>query len=167
MSTPLHASQPGWRLETVAPEPMLEFAAFGFPLGGAFVVGWPAAPGAVRHDEAGRPVLLHFAPARWLAPAPHPDIAALIAAATEAGAGAVVDVGGKWTAMQLLGPGAARLLASTVDVELVLEGRECASVTLFDCPAILARVPDGFAVWVRASYAADFVAAVQGQRRQA
>jgi heterotetrameric sarcosine oxidase gamma subunit len=152
------------RLESLAPGPMLEFAAFGFPLGGAFVVGWPAAPGAVRHDGNGRPVLLHFAPARWLAPAPHPDIAALIEAATQAGAGAVFDVDGKWRALELIGPGAARLLATTLDVAAALDGRECAAVMLFDCPAVLARVPDGFAVWVRASYAADFVAAVEGLR---
>jgi heterotetrameric sarcosine oxidase gamma subunit len=164
MSSRAHASQPGCRLETPSPEPMLEFAAFGFPLGGAFVVGWPAAPGAVRHDAAGRPVLLHFAPARWLVPAPHPDIAALIDAATQAGAGAVVDVDGKWKAVELLGPGAARLLASTIDVEAVLGGRECAAVTLFDCPAVLARVPDGFGIWVRSSYAADFVAAAEALR---
>jgi len=166
MSARAHALRDDWRLERPAPGPMVEFAAFGFPLGGAFVVGWPAAPGAVRHDEDGRPVLLHFAPARWLAPAPHPDIAALIAAAGEAGAGAAVDVDGKWTAIRLLGPGAARPLASTIDVAWVLDGRECAAVMLFDCPAILARVTDGFAVWVRSSYAADFVAAVEGQRNR-
>jgi heterotetrameric sarcosine oxidase gamma subunit len=152
------------RLEQRPRAPMLEFVAFGFPLGGAFVVGWPAAPGAVRHDEAGRPVLLHFAPARWLAPAPHPDIAALIEAATHAEAGAVVDVDGKWQALELLGPGAARLLAATIDVAAVLDGRECAAATLFDCPAVLARVPGGFAIWVRASYAADFTAAVERLR---
>ena len=166
MSARSPATPPDCRLDRSATEPMLEFAAFGFPLGGAFVVGWPAAPGAVRHDEAGHPVLLHFAPARWLAPAPHPDIAALIDAAIEAGAGAGVDVDGKWAAMELVGPGAARLLASTVDVELVLGGRECAAVTLFDCPAILARMPGGFAIWVRSSYAADFVTAVEALRRQ-
>lgn len=154
------------RLESRATAAMLEFAAFGFPLGGAFVVGWPAAPGAVRRDEAGRPVLLHFAPARWLVPAPHADTAALIAAAVEAGAGVVVDVDGKWQEFELLGPGAARLLASTIDVEAALEGRECAAVTLFDCPAVLSRAPDGFAVFVHSSYARDFTAAVEGLRGQ-
>jgi heterotetrameric sarcosine oxidase gamma subunit len=153
-----------YQLEARAPEPMLEFAAFGFPLGGAFVVGWPAAPGAVRHDADGRPVLLHFAPARWLVPAPHPDILALLAAATEAGAGIVVGVDGKWQALELTGAGARRVLASTIDVEQALDGRECAALTLFDCPAIVARIPAGFAIWVRASYAADFVAAVSARR---
>jgi hypothetical protein len=138
--------------------PMLEFVAFGFPPGGAFVVGWPAAPGAVRHDEHGHPVLLHVAPARWLAPAPHPDVTALIDAAVDADAGARIDVEGKWQPFELAGPGAARLLASAFDVDQALEGRECASVMLFDCPAVVARVPAGFAIWVRASYAADVVA---------
>jgi heterotetrameric sarcosine oxidase gamma subunit len=124
------------------------------------VVGWPAPPGAVRHDGDGRPVLLHFAPARWLVPAPHPDIAALLGAAAAAGAGSVIDVEGKWTAFRLLGPGARRLLASTIDVEPLLAARECAAATLFDCPAVLASVPAGFAIWVRSSYAADFVTAV-------
>jgi heterotetrameric sarcosine oxidase gamma subunit len=148
------------RLEPQPSESVLEFAAFGFPLGGAFVVGWPAPPGAVRRDGDGRPVLLHFAPARWLVPAPHPDIAALLEAATAAGAGSVIDVEGKWTAFRLVGPGAGRLLASSVDVEPLLAARDCAAVTVFDCPGVLARVPDGFAIWVRASYAADFVTAV-------
>jgi sarcosine oxidase gamma subunit len=147
------------RLEPQPPEPVLEFAAFGFPLGGAFVVGWPAPPGAVRHDGDGRPVLLHFAPARWLVPAPRPDIAAVLEAATAAGAGAVIGVEGKWTAFRLVGPGAGRLLASTVDVESLLAGRECGALPLFDCPAVLTRLPDGFAIWVQSSYAADFVAA--------
>jgi len=164
MSTPSGAFA-DCRLEMLAPEPTLEFAAFGFPLGGAFVVGWPAAPGAVRHDEDGRLVMLHFAPARWLIPAPHPDITALVEAAIQAGAGALVDVEGKWQALQLRGAGAARLLASTLDATAALEGRECAAVTLFDCPAVLARVSDGFAIWVRSSYAADFVAAVETLRR--
>ena len=166
MSARPQASPGDCRLELRSPGPMLEFVAFGFPLGGAFVVGWPAAPGAVRHDAGGRPVLLHFAPARWLAPAPHPDITALIDSAVAAGAGVVVDVEGKWTALELLGPGATLLLSSTVDVAPLLEGRECAAVTLFDCPAILARLPDGFAIWTRSSYAANLVTAVEGLLRR-
>ena len=156
-----------WRLEPRSPGPVLEFTAFGFPLGGAFVVGWPAAPGAVRRDDAGRPVLLHFAPARWLVPTPHADIAAVVEAAVKAGAGAVVDVEGKWQAFALTGPRAARVLAATLDVEAVLEGRECAAVSLFDCPAVLASAPGGFEVWVQASYAVHFRSAVEGLRRSA
>ena len=153
-----------WRLVPRPSGQMLEFAAYGFPLGGAFVVGWPAAPGAVRHDDAGRPALLHFAPARWLVPAPHQDIVAVLEAAVHAGAGAAVDVEGKWQALDLTGPGARRLLATTIDVEAVLDGRDCAAVTLFDCPAVLALAPGGFAIWLRASYAAHFLSVVEGLR---
>jgi heterotetrameric sarcosine oxidase gamma subunit len=148
------------RLERRPAGPLLEFVAFGFPLGGAFVVGWPAAPGAVRHEADGRPALLHFAPARWLAPAAEADVIALIAAAIEAGAGIVVDVEGKWQAFELHGDGAGRVLASTLDVAAVLETRECAAVTLFDCPAVITRLPGGYAIWVRASYAQHFEASI-------
>ena len=139
---------------------VLEFAAFHFPPEGAFVVGWPAAPGAVRHDTLGGPGLLHFAPARWLAPSPCPEVAALVVAAQQAAAGTSVDVTGKWREFALGGTHATRVLASAVNVEMVLNGRECAAVTLFDCPCILARVADGYRIWVRSSFAADFVAAI-------
>ena len=142
---------------------VLEFVAFQFPPEGAFVVGWPAAPGAVRHDTLGGPGLLHFAPARWLAPSPCAEIAALVAAAEEA-AGTCVDVTGKWREFALGGPRAGRVLASAVTVEAVLEGRECAAVTMFDCPCILVRVTDGYRIWVRSSFATDFIAAVQSLR---
>ncbi|MBS0374267.1 MAG: hypothetical protein JSR73_06775 [Proteobacteria bacterium] len=148
------------RLERRSAGPLLEFAAFGFPLGGAFVVGWPAAPGAVRHEPDGRPALLHFAPARWLAPAAEADVRALIAAAIEAGAGVAVDVEGKWQPFELHGDGADRVLAATLDVGAALEGRECAAVTLFDCPAVVTRLPGGYAIWIRASYAQHFEASV-------
>lgn len=141
-------------------ERVLEFVAYSFPPGGALVVGWPAAPGAVRHDSLGRPGLLHFAPARWLAPGPCPEIAAIIAAAEQSGTGTLVDVSGKWREFALTGADAGRLLAGALNVEMVLEGRECAAVTMFDCPCVLARVADGYAIWVRSSFAADFIAAI-------
>ena len=70
----------------------------------------------------------------------------------------MIDVSGKWEALSIAGPGATRLLACALDIEAVLQGRDCAAVTLFDCPAIVARAADGFAVWVQSSYAADFMA---------
>ena len=153
-----------WRLVTRPSLRTVEFTAFGFPLGGAFVVGWPAAPGAVRHDSDGRPVLLHFAPARWLVPAPHADIEAVVDAAVQAEAGVIVDVEGKWIEFELTGPGASRVLAATLDVEGALEGRECAAVTLFECPAILARAPQGFAIWLHRSYEDHFRQLLDGLR---
>jgi heterotetrameric sarcosine oxidase gamma subunit len=138
---------------------LLEFVAFLFPPEGAFVVGWPSAPGEVRHDVERRPVLLHFAPARWLVPAPCTEIAALVGAATESAAGTLVDVTGKWREFRLTGTDAARALGCSIDSQSVLDGRECAAVVLFDSPCVLARLGTGYAIWVRASFSADFEAA--------
>jgi len=164
MNTPPDIVGQEWRLAARPPTRTVEFTAFGFPLGGAFVVGWPAAPGGVRHDSDGRPVLLHFAPARWLVPAPHADIEAVVDAAVQAGAGVIVDVDGKWVELELTGPGATRALATTLDVDATLEGRECAAVTLFECPAILTRGPRGFAIWLQRSYEGHFRMLLEGLR---
>ena len=137
---------------------VLEIAAFGWPPRGTAFADWPTAPGAMRRDAAQQPALLHFAPARWLAPDPAPAMRTLLDAAASAGGGTVIDVSGKWEALSIVGPGASRLLACAIDIEAVLEGRDCVAVVLFDCPAIVARAVDGFAVWVQASYAADFMA---------
>ena len=137
---------------------VLEIAAFGWPLRGFAAADWPTSPGAMRGDAAQQPALLHFAPGRWLAPEPTPALRALFAATASGGGGTVIDVSGKWETLSIAGPGATRLLACALDIEAVLQGRDCAAVTLFDCPAIVARAADGFAVWVQASYAADFMA---------
>ena len=160
---PLNAAS-GVRLDRLPAVPTLEFVAFAFPPDGAFRAAWPVEPGAVSLGPDDRPTLLHFAPARWLLPDPGGQLMALVAAAVDAGAGTVVDVSGKWQAMQLTGSGAARVLASAVDVRAVLAGRGCAALTLFDCPLVLAGAAGGFALWVRASYADDFAAAVERHR---
>ena len=81
----------------------------------------------------------------------------MLEAAAATGTGVLIDVTGKWSAFELSGPGAARLLAFTIDIDAVLAGRECAAVTLMDCPAIIARSGDGFRLWVQASYATHFL----------
>ena len=70
-----------------------------------------------------------------------------------------IDATGKWREFHLSGPDAGRALGLSIDSESVLDGRECASVVLFDCPCVLARVSSGYAIWVRASFAVDFEAA--------
>lgn len=112
---------------------------------------WPVLPGDVRRDGAGEPVLLHFAPDRWLltdAPVVEPAMASV------AQFGSAVEVTGKWQGYRITGAGAAGLLATALDVEAVLHGRQCAAVTLWDCPAIIVRVPGGCLAWVLASYGA-------------
>jgi len=152
----------GLRLELTigAADSALEFLAFGFPPPEALPSDWPRAPGELRRNALGRPALLHVAPSRWLLPAPGAQELALVEAATAAGAGMAVAVAGKWTAMTVRGADATRFLASSIDVEAVLAGRDCAAVTLFDCRAVIAREESAFLVWVGASYAAEFVAAL-------
>ena len=139
----------------------LEFIAFGGPRPAFIAVSWPTAPGGVRRDALQRPELLHFAPDRWLALDPAAEVTALLGVAVDAGAGVLVDVTGKWEEWVIAGPGAARLLASAIAVESVLERRGCAAVTLFDCPAVLARQNEDFVLWVQSSYAADFIATAE------
>ena len=152
----------------------LEFKAFEFPLTGAAAAEFPASPGSVRRDtgiaagagigagtgiddsSTGRAVLLHFAPGRFLAPAPTPDTERRLLALQAAGVGAVFDVQGKWQAFALTAPGAERALSSTIDLTQALGGRDCAALHLFDCPAVLSRRGGGFEVWVEASYAVAF-----------
>jgi heterotetrameric sarcosine oxidase gamma subunit len=148
------------RIDRLAGTCTLEFAAYAGPAA-AVTAAWPSAPGAVRYDAQRRPQLLHFAPGRWLAPDPDAEIRALLADAALAEAGVVLDVTGKWDALRISGAGASRLLACAIAVEPVLEARDCAAVTLFDCPAILTRAADGFALWVQSSYATDFAASAE------
>ena len=87
-----------------------------------------------------------------------PNCVGLLEGAASAGAGSLINASGKWVPVDIEGPGAARLLASTLDIEAVLSNRDCAAVTLFDCPAVVARVTQGFRLWVQASYAAHLLA---------
>src|ERR1700722_20395968 len=147
----------------------LEFKAFEFPLTRVAAAELPASPGAVQRDtdigastgtddgsSTGRAVLLHFAPSRFLAPAPTPDTERRLLALQAAGVGVLFDVEGKWQAFALTAPGAERALSSTIDLTQALGGRDCAALHLFDCPAILSRRGAGFEVWVEASYAVAF-----------
>jgi sarcosine oxidase gamma subunit len=147
----------------------LEFKAFEFPLTRAAAAELPASPGAVQRgtdigagtsidngSSTDRAVLLHFAPGRFLAPAPTPDTERRLLALQAAGVGAMFDVEGKWQAVTLTAPGTERALSSTIDLAQALGGRDCAALHLFDCPAVLARRGGDFEVWVEASYAVSF-----------
>jgi sarcosine oxidase gamma subunit len=125
---------------------------------------WPLKPGEVRWVTAGRAALLHIAANRWLAPDPSPEIQALIEAAFDAQIGAAVDVTGKWHGISLLGADADRALAACIDIGAVLEGRDCAALRLFDSPTVIARRPDGYSLWVHASFATDCVAMLTRRR---
>ena len=101
---------------------------------------------------------------RYLLPDPAPELDAWIAAAVAQGSGTAIEVEGKWAALELSGPDAARLLSASLDVAAVLESRDCAAVVLFDCPAVLAAAATGYRVYVKASYIADFLTAIERLR---
>lgn len=109
----------------------------------------PMAPGAMHLDGA-TPSLLHVAPGRWFVPAASEATRAHLDRLAEHGS--VVDVTGKWRRFDLHGAGATGLLSETIDILAVLTGRECAAVTVFDCPSVVARVPGGYVLWTRASH---------------
>lgn len=137
---------------------MLEFAAYRWPASGFGAADWPTEPGSVQRDAALRPLLLHFSPGRWLAPAPTVAMEARFDAAARAARGGSIDVTGKWQHLLVTGVGSGRLLACAINIAAVLAGRGCAAAVLFDCPAIVAPAAGGYELWVQASYGADFLA---------
>jgi sarcosine oxidase gamma subunit len=150
---------PSCQIDRLPAQPVLEFVAFASASSASGLL--PVGPGAARFDASRRPVLLHFAPERWLAPNPDLDTRASLARAAGEGLGVLIDVSGKWDEVRIHGQGAGRLLACDLAIEEVLKDRDCAAVTLFDCPATVARAPDGFVVWVQSSYTSDFMACAE------
>jgi heterotetrameric sarcosine oxidase gamma subunit len=149
-------------LRTWVVDRAIEFSAFRFPPPARFASRWPVGAGAVVRDASGRATILHIAPSRWLLPSPDGAAAALVADAS--GEGTAVAVDGKWHALELIGPDASRLLASSADVEAMLEGRACAATTLFDCPLIIVRAAAGFVLYVKASYSEALLGAIDRLR---
>jgi hypothetical protein len=121
--------------------------------GWQLLADWPTSPGDVRHTADGSPGVLHFAPGRWLLSEPSTD---LLDAIAEHPSAVIVDVEGKWQRRSLRGGGALRLLAAAADVEAMLADRRCAAMSLFGCPAIVARAGEAIELWVHASYARFF-----------
>ena len=129
-----------------------------FPPGvSALPAPWDAPSGTALPLEP-QGLALHFAPARWLL---LDTAATLVDTAVQSGALAI-DVEGKWTLIELPAPHASGTLSAAVNVEVVLDGRDCAAATLFDCPAVIARRDRGesFLVCVHSSYAFSFNAAL-------
>ena len=151
------------KLERVAGYRVLEFVAFDRGLVPLRVTSWPTGPGEFRASAAGAPLLLHFAPGRWLVPNPGVEALQMVEVAAVSGVGTCVDVTGRWVPMRFEGVDAVRVLASTIDIRALLGGRGCAAAHLFDCPAIVATAGDGYGLWIGASYAAAFAAAIERQ----
>ena len=134
-------------------EAAFEFVALRGVSGTAFDDDWPITPGAVRRAADGCADLLHFAPGRWLVVSPDAELRARLDAYVAASAGVLVDVAGKWRTVAFSVADGARTLAKGIAVDVVLQGRGCAALSLFDCPAVLARNNATFDLYVQSSYA--------------
>jgi len=124
------------------------------------ISAWPANPGQALWDASGRPALLHFAPDRWLVPAPAPTLLRELTSLARGGCGVLIEVEGKWQEVRIAAEHARRVLSGSIDVEAVLARRECAAILLFDCPAILARHDGAFNVWIAASFVQSLLAVI-------
>jgi sarcosine oxidase gamma subunit len=93
--------------------------------------------------------IFHFAP-RYLLAINHQGAAPAMA---ETAGAIAVDVTGKWCGYRLHGSRARDVLATGTHANLVLKGRGCAALSLFDCPVVLVRTAGADEVWVPASYA--------------
>ena len=105
--------------------------------------------------------IFHFAP-RYLLAMNHEGTTPVTAATAEAIA---VDVTGKWCGYRLHGSHARDVLAAGAHVNLVLNGRACAALSLFDCPVVLVRTAGVDEVWVPASYAESLCHAMNKMER--
>jgi sarcosine oxidase gamma subunit len=107
--------------------------------------------------------LLHFAP-RFLLTINQGAVAPPVATAAEA---IGIDVSGKWHGYHLHGSSSPAVLAAGVPSGTVLAGRNCAALSLFDCPVVLLRTPDSSEVWVPASYAESLASALNKTAQRA
>jgi hypothetical protein len=110
----------------------------------------PARPGQVSRDADGRPALLHFAPRRWLVVSPGANLKAGLADLDDRGLGALVDVDEKWLPLRVGEP--SKSLGTCIAAGAVLRDRQCAAVSIFDCPAIIAGGESGIDLWVASSF---------------
>lgn len=146
---------------------MLEVIALRAPVAALLPPEWPTAPGAVWHRMDGHPVILHYAPARWFVTTADANAEHFVQATISMRSFEAVDVTGKWLALRLSGTDVNRAMASSADTAPMLDGRGCASTTLFDCPVIVAKGTSDYYLWVQRSYGTDLLAALLQQNRSA
>jgi sarcosine oxidase gamma subunit len=72
-----------------------------------------------------------------------------------------IDLTGKWLGLRLSGSNVERALASSADMAAMLDGRGCASTTIFDCPVVVAKGTGDYYLWVQRSYGTDLLASLR------
>ncbi len=109
-------------------------------------------PGSVRRYADGAAVL-HVGPGRWLLAGHAIERESSAVVAAQVSGGSLLDVSGKWLRLCVTGAQAQGHLSHFLNVTQVLHGRDCAPVTILDCPTLLARRERGFELWTGRSWA--------------
>jgi sarcosine oxidase gamma subunit len=109
-------------------------------------------PGSVRRYAQGTAVL-HMEPGRWLLVGHATEREPTLVVTAEAAGGSLLDVSGKWLRLSVTGADAESRLAQFLSVARVLRDRDCAPVSILDCPTLLARCERGFELWTTRSWA--------------
>ncbi len=114
-------------------------------------------PGGIHRGPTGEDLALHFAPGKCLIVGDSPEANQLIDSAVQQGVAAAIEVTGKYECLLFSGERTPYYLANSVDVTRVLLSRDCAAITLFDCPGLLSRTTGEFTFWVYSSYRQSLV----------
>jgi sarcosine oxidase gamma subunit len=109
-------------------------------------------PGSVRRYADGAAVL-HMGPGRWVLAGPALERESALVASAQACGGSLLDVRGKWLRLSVTGAQAQDWLSRYLNVAQVLRCRDCAPVSILDCPTLLARCERGFELWTTRSWA--------------
>lgn len=145
-------------LALTRPAAVLEYQSFSRTRHSIAGVDLPEGAGEVRYDAAGEAIVLHFAPGRFLVPAPSTVLAQQLTALK----GAIFDVSGKWDLICIRSASGERALSAGLDETQILADRQCASIHLFDCPSIITRQDSHVAVWVHTSFSIQLLDVLAG-----
>ena len=107
---------------------------------------WVAFDGA----DAGTDLALSVAPARWLVVAPPESWLTERARAQTSGRGSLIDVSGRWIPVDIAEDVGA--LSAAAPLELIMRGRDVATLWIFDCPVLIVRCNGETRVLAEASY---------------
>ncbi len=148
-----------WQLRAVPTAPVYELVTYRPAFRDSLPADWPKEPGEARRGADGSAEILRIAADRCLILNPLPLLGATETAV--ASLGPPTNVTGKWSEFRLTGSSATRLLANSIDVEELLAERDCGRTALFDCPALICKLNEGFSIWVERSYEYAFLVAVE------
>ena len=122
----------------------------------------PTNPGQIR--RRGNQVILHYGPDRWLCVDNSAEQVEELQSVAQRSKIEITDVSGYWARIEFNDHSSFSVLGATQPVEFFLKDRDCAVMSLFDCPAIAVDGDEITMLLVRSSYAESFVQAFEKTR---